>query len=81
MFVMQNTGSLREKLHHYIDIADEQKLQAIYVLLEEHIEKEHVYSKEEIEMFYERRKRHLAGEGSSYTIEESIDRIRKNGKG
>jgi hypothetical protein len=75
---MQSVGSLRDKLHHYIDVADEQKLQAIYVLLEGEIEKGHVYSKEEIEMFYERRRRHLAGEGKSYSVEESINSIRRN---
>lgn len=77
---MQSTGSLREKLHQYIDIADEQKLHAIYILLEGDIDKDHEYSKEEIEMFYERRKRHLSGEGTSYTVEESINRIRENGR-
>ena len=77
---MQPAGSLRDKLHHYIDVADEQKLQAIYVLLEGEIEKEYVYSKEDIEMFYERRRRHVAGDGKSYNVEESINRIRQNPK-
>ena len=74
---MHNTGSLRDKLHQYIDVADEQKLQAIYVLLEGEIEMGHSYSKEEIDLFYERRKRHLAGEGKSYSVEESIKQIRQ----
>ena len=74
---MHNTGSLRDKLHQYIDVADEQKLQAIYVLLEGEIEMRHSYSKEEVDMFYERRKRHLAGEGKSYSVEESIKQIRQ----
>lgn len=77
MIFMQSAGSIRDKLHQYIDIADEEKLQAIYVLLEEDIEKDYVYSNEEIEMFYERRRRHLAGEGKNYLIDESINRIRK----
>jgi hypothetical protein len=78
MIFMQIAGSLRDKLHHYIDVADEQKLQAIYVLLEGEIEKGSAYSKEEIELFYERRRRHLADAGKSYSVEESVNRIRQN---
>ena len=74
---MQNAGSLRDKLHQYIDVADDQKLQAIYVLLEGEIEMGNIYSKEEIEMFFTRRERRLAGKGESYSVEESINRIRK----
>ena len=74
---MQNTGSLRDKLHQYIDVADEHKLQAIYTLLEGEIEMEHIYSKEDIEKFFARRERYLAGEGESISVEESINRIRK----
>ncbi len=33
-----DSSALRDKLHHYIDVADEQKLQAIYVLLENEID-------------------------------------------
>ena len=29
--------SLKDKLHQYIEVADEQKLQALYVLLEDEI--------------------------------------------
>ncbi|MGZ4089673.1 MAG: hypothetical protein ACXVNO_03080 [Bacteroidia bacterium] len=75
---MQNSGSLRDKLHHYIDVEGEQKIKAIYVLLEGDIEKGHIYSKEEIEMFYERRGQHLVEEGKTYSVEESIGLIRQS---
>ena len=73
---MQADTSLRDKLHSYIDVADEQKLHAIYILLEEEIEKTHTYSNEEIALFYERRSRYLAGEGKSYSVKESIKKLR-----
>jgi len=37
---------LREKLHHFIDTAEDKKIEAMYVLLEQEIEEEHEYSDE-----------------------------------
>lgn len=75
---MQSAGFLRDKLHQYIDVADEQKLQAIYVFLENEMEKQATYSTEEIALFYSRRKSYLAGEGKNYSVEESVNRIRQS---
>lgn len=38
--------TVREKLHQYIDTAEERKVQAIYVMLEEEIEFEEDYTDE-----------------------------------
>jgi hypothetical protein len=78
---MEKATTLREKLHQYIDIADNKKLEAIYVLVENDIEKGNVYSKEDIEHFYDRRKRNMEEVDQSYSVDESISRIRKNPKG
>lgn len=78
---MEKETTLREKLHQYIDIADDKKLEAIYVLVENDIEKGNVYSKEDIEQFYDRRRRNMEVGGQNYSVEESISRIRKNTKG
>jgi hypothetical protein len=75
---MDSAGSLRDKLHHYIDVADEQKLQAIYVLLEDDIDWR--YSNDDIAMFHERRQQHLDGLSKSYTVEESIASARQQKK-
>ena len=69
MELIMEPASLKQKLHHYIDVADERKLQAIYTLLEEEIESESSYTQEEIKMFYERRQQHLDGESKNYTVQ------------
>lgn len=66
--------SLRDKLHQYIDVADEQKLQAIYTLLEDEINWR--YTTEEIDVFHQRRENHLKGTSKSYTTEESLKATR-----
>lgn len=75
---MDSASSLRDKLHHYIDLADEQKLQAIYVLLEDEIDWS--YSSEEIDLIHQRRQQHLQGLSKSYTVEESLNAARRQKK-
>ena len=67
--------SIRDKLHQYIDVADEQKLQAIYTLLEDEIDWN--YTTEEIAMFHKRRENHLNGTSKSYSTEESLNAARQ----
>ena len=71
------TSAIRNKLHEYIDTADERKLQAIYTILEDEIEDAYIFNEEEIALFNERRNKHLSGESKSYTIEESLQMIRE----
>lgn len=75
---MNSAKSLRDKLHHYIDVADEQKLQAIYVLLENEIDWH--YTAEEIAILHQRRENHLKGISKSYGVEESLNAVRKQKK-
>ena len=72
---MNTAISLRNKLHQYIDVADEQKLQAIYILLENEIEWH--YTQEEIDLFHQRRENHIKGISKSYTVDESLEAIRQ----
>jgi len=73
-------ATIKEKLHHYIDIADEKKLQAIYTILEDEIEGEYFYTPDEIKMFYDRRQNHLNSESKSYSVDEAHRLIRQNRK-
>jgi hypothetical protein len=70
--------SIRDKLHQYIAVADEQKLQAIYTLLEDEINWS--YTKEDIEQFHQRRQNHLNGTSQSYKAEESLNAARQQKK-
>lgn len=45
------TNAIREKLHQYIDAADERKIQAIYIILEDEIVSDN-YDNVEIEIFH-----------------------------
>ena len=64
-------ATIKEKLHHYIDTADEKKLQATYTILEDEIEGEFFYTPDEIKIFYDRRQKHLNGESKSYSVDEA----------
>ena len=68
----------RQKLHEYIDIADDEKVNALFFILESDNDDSHQYSAKDINMFYERRERHLKGEGKGYTAEEAFKQVRKN---
>ncbi|MEI9947046.1 MAG: hypothetical protein WDN26_22840 [Chitinophagaceae bacterium] len=75
---MNPADSIRDKLHQYIDVADEQKLQAIYVLLEDEIDRH--YTKEQIDVFHQRRENHQKGLSRSWTAEESLSDVRRQKK-
>jgi hypothetical protein len=68
----------RQKLHEYIDFADDEKVNALFVILESDNDKSYQYSADEISTFYKRRERYLKGEGKSFSVEESFDEIRKS---
>lgn len=67
---------IREKLHQYIDNLDETRLDEVYKIIEEE-DVAWQYSAEDIKMFYQRRTSYLNGEGKNYTMDESINGIRK----
>ena len=70
-----NTIAIREKLHQYIDEADERKIEAMYIILEDEIA-QNGYDNEEIQKFHDRRNKHLNGVTVSYGAEDSLKMIR-----
>lgn len=71
-----SASELREKLHNYIDAADEVKLIEIYKIIEED-DAPYNYFAEDTAMLYKRRDSYLSGEGKNFTVEESLNKIRK----
>ncbi len=73
---------LREKLHEYINTADEQHLTAIYVLVEDNIpiNSDEIYDEATMSMLYQRRENHRKGMSKSYPVEESIKLVRQHKK-
>jgi hypothetical protein len=72
--------TIRHQLHQYIDIADDEKIEAIYTLLQNDMEQKYSYTAEEIAMLHERSEKYLKGEGKTYTIEEAHNDIRQQRK-
>ena len=73
-------GHIREQLHAFIEIADEQKLSAIYTLLADETPKDDRYSPEALKEFYARKNQVSAGTMESFTVHESHDWIRTQSK-
>ena len=67
----------RQKLHEYIDTADDEKVNALFVILESD-SNSYQYSAEEISTFYKRRERYLKGEGKSFSVKEAFDQMCKS---
>ena len=73
------TATIRQRLHNYLDVADEKKLKAMYTMVEEDIEQHDKFemSREEIAFLDEERDKHLRGDSLSYSWEAAREIIRK----
>jgi hypothetical protein len=65
-------ASIRQKLHDYIDIADDKKLEGMYVILQTDIENGSLYDESTIARFHARRDNHLNESSPSCTVAETI---------
>ena len=74
------SAAIRQQLHQYIDITDDNKIAALYVLLQSDIDPQYSYSAEEMNMLHERAELYMKGSGKTYTVEESHKMIREQRK-
>lgn len=73
---------LRERLHKYIDQADEQHLSAIYTLVENDlpVSDDVIIDESTMNILYERMENYEKGGSKTYTPEESFDLIKQHKK-
>ena len=74
-----DTTELRQKLHHYIENAEEKKLQAIFSIVEVEIEEAYNHWDDEdfVAVLQEREQAYLSGTSTIYTAGESALRARE----
>lgn len=74
------TGDMRQQLHHFIDVADDRNIEAIYTILEGRLNETQKFSAEDLEKFYERRRLYIEGKTENYTVKEAHALIRASRK-
>jgi hypothetical protein len=77
------TGSLRQKLHQYIDQGDDKLLKLMYAVAKEYNEDddfEYHFTDEEVKLFEERTAKRLNGESQIYSWKEAKEIITSKGK-
>ena len=72
-------AKIKEKLHAYIEVAEERKLKAIYILLEHDMDN-HDFDDETVKMLEERHDEFIKSGSKGYTVEESFECIKNNMK-
>ena len=58
---------IKETLHEYIDMADDKKLKATYIILKDSIAGKNEFSEDELAHIYDRRNKYIMGEEQSLT--------------
>ena len=71
------SSQLRKKLHQFIDVAEEKKLNAIYVMVEEEMEAHSMLNNKQKAELDQRLDEYMQGKGEEYTWKDASARIRK----
>lgn len=71
-------SAIRNRLMSYLAEADDNKIKAVYTLLEKDIEEKHsfILSDEQLQILERERELHLSGQSKSYTKAEALQMIK-----
>ena len=70
-------AAVKEKLHDYIEHADEKKVKAMFTLVENDMEPDYEFSEAELAELDRRWENYLSGKEKSYSLEDSMSNMRK----
>ena len=71
-----DTSAIRQKLHSYLEVADDKKVKAIYIMMEQEIEESAVDYTDELKAELDSRsKKYKSGNIKTITAKESKKRI------
>jgi len=73
-----NTTAIRQQLHQYIEDADDNKIEAIFTILQTDMKASSSYTDEELKKFYDRREKYQQGNTTTYNAEEAHEYIRNS---
>ncbi len=74
-------AAVKEKLHDYIDHADEERVKIFYSFVENEMNKQdNIFDDEMMRILNERSENYLTGKSKTFTVEESMENIRKHRK-
>jgi hypothetical protein len=72
------TLDIRQKLHHYIEPAQDKKVKGIYTMVEEEIQEPYDYwnDKEFLSELRRRQEAYKSGQTKTHTLQEALKKIR-----
>ena len=78
MKLVMTTHALRQKLHSYLEVADDKKIKAMYIMMEEDIEESAVEYTDAFKKELDRRHaEYKSGKAKMITAAESKKKVRK----
>ncbi len=75
-----NTAAIRQKLHDYLEIADDEKVKAIYTMVADEINTENNWDEDFVKELKRRSKRFSSGNSKTYSWEETKQAAIKRAK-